>query len=169
MPNNSLLKNPALFAKAGFLILFISCHSNNSNLRADERSLVKDSISLMTVNITNDLSAHGPVAWLNYFEDVPDFFMAVDGEMAFMNYQSAKIFIQDTLVKTIRKINLQWSHLRIDPLTTQLASIGADFHEDLTDSTGKIIQGDGYITAIAVQTNEGWKLRNLHWSINKKK
>jgi hypothetical protein len=52
-------------------------------------------------------------------------------------------------------------------LTPDLVSMGGNFHEDLTDSAGKIIQSDGYLTAVAKRTNQGWKFRNLHWSILK--
>jgi hypothetical protein len=110
-----------------------------------------------------------PAAWLNYFEESPDFFMVSDGQLAFKDYQSGKLFIENTLIKNILKINLQWNYLRIDPLTSELASMGGNFHEDLTDSSGKIIQSDGYLTAVAKLTNRGWKIRNLHWSMLKNK
>jgi len=121
----------------------------------------------MASNIARDVSAKGPSAWLNYFQDSPDFFMANDGRLTFHNYQSAKAFIQDTLVKSISKITLNWSHMRIDPLTSRLAAIGSDFHEDITFANGKPLPLDGYFSGIAIQTKTGWKLRNAHWSIKK--
>jgi hypothetical protein len=160
------------FMKYRYLIWFAaflpgSCKTDHSTLNSAEIELVKDSVTVLTSNIAKDLFANGPVAWLNYFEDGPDFFMAADGVLAFKNYQAGKIFIEGTLVKSIRRIELHWSNLRIDPLTVRLASVGADFHEKLTDSAGAIVAADGYFTAIAAQTNSGWKLRNLHWSILK--
>jgi len=160
--------------KSGILILVIislavACRPNISALDAKESNIVRDSVHQMTVSLVNDLSTHGPIAWLNYFEENPDFFMASDGQLPFKDYQSGKSFIENTLVKNIVKINLQLNQLRIDPLTSGLASIGASFHEDLTDSAKKIISVDGYFTALAKQTNRGWKFRNLHWSILKSK
>jgi hypothetical protein len=160
--------------KYGFILwplvyLITSCHSNNSLMNPEQARLVKDSVSQMTANIERDISSNGPAAWLNYFEDTADFFMASDGRLALKDYQSARSFINNSLVKSLPKIILHWDHIRIDPLTTRLASLGADFNEKLTDSAGKIITADGYFTAVAEQTNNGWKLRNAHWSILKAK
>lgn len=151
-----------------FIILFASCRGNtNATMSSEELALVKDSVTAMIDHITDDLSTKGPVAWLDYFEDGPDFNMASDGALVFKNYQTASNFIRDTLVNMFARINLRWEHLRIDPLTNHLASIASDFHEDLIDSTGKSITTNGYITAIAEKTSCCWQLRNVHWSILK--
>jgi hypothetical protein len=169
---NSGLKIKMPQMKKGFLAwllicLFISCQTNHSTPNSKETELVIDGVSLLTSNIAKDLSVYGPIAWLNYFEEEPGFFMASDGKLAFKDYQSANIFIEYTLVKTIPKVKLHWNNLRIDPLTSSLAAVGADFHEDLTDSAGKTFPVDGYFTAIAEETSHGWLLRNLHWSVLK--
>jgi len=143
----------------------ISCQSNHTKLNTTETALVKDSVTLLTAKITRDISGTGPAAWLKYFENSPDFFMASDGQLALQGYKSAKTFILETLVKSIPSIKLKWSHLRIDPLTNDWASIGADFHEDLTNATGKTLPYDGYFTGLAHFDGHNWKLRNLHWSI----
>jgi len=145
--------------------LFASCKSKQQDLSAADSAALKDSITALTVNIVHDLAAKGPVAWLSYFQDSPDFFMANEGQLALRNYQSAKTFVQDTLVKSISKINLQWSHTRIDILSSNIAAIGSDFHEDLTFAWGETTPFDGYFTGVAIKTPKGWKLRNAHWSI----
>lgn len=145
--------------------IFASCQSKQQDFNAADSNAVKDSVTRLTVNIAHDLAAKGPVAWLNYFQDSPDFFMANEGQLALHNYQSAKAFIRDTLVKSISKINLQWSHTRIDPLAQSIAAIGSDFHEDITFAWGETTPFDGYFTGVAIKTSEGWKLRNAHWSI----
>ncbi len=160
----------AIKCLAPFLLaacLCTSCknqHQETNDVGIDSVA-VKDSITALTVNITHDLSTKGPVAWLNYFQDNPNFFMANEGQLALHNYQSAKAFIQDTLVKSIKKINLQWSHTRIDVLSQNIAAIGSDFHEDITFAWGQTTPFDGYFTGVAIKTPKGWKLRNAHWSI----
>jgi hypothetical protein len=141
-----------------------SCHSKNGEHQAAEQAS-KDSASVLMTQIARGVSEKGPVAWLDYFEDGPDFFMASEGGLAFRNYPSAKIFIKNTLVKTIRHIDLRWDNERIDPLTPSIACVAADFHEELTDSAGKTVQEQGYFTGIAEQTSRGWQLRNAHWSV----
>ncbi len=145
--------------------LLFSCRRSHAKLSKEQSALVKDSVSRMAVNIAADISKNGPRAWLNYFEDTPDFFMANEGQLVFKDYQSAKIFILNTLVKNIPVIKLRWANIRIDPFTPRLASIGADFHEDQVTSTGKKLSYDGYFTGIAHYDGHRWKLRNTHWSI----
>jgi hypothetical protein len=145
--------------------LNLACGSQSFPQQTKTGELVSDSVRQMTIRLTNDLAKKGPAAWLDYFDKGPDFFMASDGQLVFKDYPSARLFIENNLVKTIRKINLQFSSLRIEPLNDQLASLGSEFHEELTDTSGKILSVDGYITALAVSSGDGWKFRNLHWSL----
>jgi hypothetical protein len=143
----------------------ISCKQRPTHLSVPDSARVKDSVSRMAANMARDISKKGPAAWLDYFENTPGFFMASQGELVFTDYQSAQRFILNTLDKEISKISLRWNNLRVDPLASDLAFIGADFHEDLSNISGKIISIDGYFTAMASLSNNRWKLRNLHWSI----
>jgi hypothetical protein len=166
MKNNHAASNLKYFVPV-FLVfnLFVSCQSDHAKLSTAESKLVKDSVSQMVANISHDVSNKGPVAWLNYFEDKSGFFMASGGQLAFKDYTSAKVFTLDTLIKSVPHIKLQWNNLSIDPLTPDLASIGADFHEELTYANGTTQNIDGYFTGTAQLGTEGGKLRNLHWSI----
>ena len=162
----SVLKNLVFWLP--LVTLVFSCNHQQQQLTSEQISNVKTSVTNLTANIAADISSKGPVAWLNYFENSPDFFMASEGQIVFHNYASAQSFIKDTLVKSISKINLQWGKMRINVLNTQLASIGSDFHEDITSlNANQTVPVDGYFTSTAVLTNAGWKLRNLHWSVKK--
>ena len=130
-----------------------------------QHALVKDSVQAMVGSIAKDVSDKGPSAWLDHFENASDFFMASNGELVFPNIDTARNFINNVLIKSMVRIKLQWNDVRIDPLTSTLASVAAYYHEDATDSTGKITAYDGYFTGIAAQTSNGWKLHNAHWSI----
>jgi hypothetical protein len=145
--------------------LIVSCGGNTETYTLNQFAMVRDSVRVMAESIANDVSREGPLAWLRYFENAPDFFMASEGRLVFPNNDSATNFIKNTLVKSISKIELHWNNIRIDPLTTRLAGISADFHEDITDYKGRKIAEDGYFTGIAEQTFQGWKLRNAHWSV----
>jgi uncharacterized cupredoxin-like copper-binding protein len=148
------------------IALLFACNCGQKQLTDEQVSAVKNSVAKLTVNISSDVSVKGPIAWLNYFENSPDFFMASEGQIVFHSYSSAQKFIQDTLVKNISKIKLQWGNVHINVLSAKAASIGSDFHEDIIMTAGnKLIPVDGYFTGIAVLSNNTWKLRNLHWSI----
>jgi hypothetical protein len=147
------------------LIVFaFACNNNSASLNPKQAAGISDSVQLMAISIARDVSHNGPAAWLKYFEDTQGFFMASDGQLVFPGIDTAKNFINNILVKKISKIDLRWNSIRVDPLTTRLASIAANFQEDITDSDGKMIHQDGYFTGIAHQTPEGWKLYNAHWS-----
>lgn len=147
------------------IFLSASCDGLTQTASPSDRKENKEKIDKLALMIESDLSKNGPTAWLNYFEDSPHFFMASNGELVFKDYKNAHSFITNVLVKNISKINLKWRNIKVDPYATDWGSIGADFHEDLIDPSGKIIVVDGYFTATAHQTSNGWKLRNAHWSI----
>ena len=146
------------------LVFIFSCKQDTKPLYEDSVSGVKDSVQQMMSFMAKDVTLKGPIAWLHYFEDTSAFFMASEGELAFPNYDSAQQVINRVLVKSIRKIDLHWSGIRINPLTATSASIAATFHENITDFEGRTSTVDGYFTAIANQTLQGWKLLNAHWS-----
>jgi hypothetical protein len=152
------------------LVVFLSCHDkNDSNHATDAQTKsVKDSVVNLANEISNDLSKNGPEAWLKYFSQTPNFFMASEGQCVFPSNDSATRFIREILVKNISKINLNWRNIHVDSLSPAMAELSANFHEDLTDKTNEINSVDGYFTGLAEETNAGWKLRNLHWSTIKK-
>jgi hypothetical protein len=152
-----------------FRIIFIFLPFVSFSSRGQTSAPVFDSVNRMMQGIARDITAKGPSAWLIYFKDSPDFFMVSDGKMAFQDHESARLFIENTLVKNISHISLSWSHIRIDSLTPALASAGAEFHEEISDPAGKMTPYDGYFTAIVERTDRGWQLRNTHWSSFKTK
>ncbi len=147
------------------MTLFSRCTYRNPELTAETNSIVKDSVTQMAAHISIDVSTHGPAAWLNYFENAPGFFMASDGMLVFKDYPTAKSYTLNTVVKNFKKIDLNWKNLRVDPLTATYASMGADFHEDITLANGQNLSVGGYVTATAHFDGTRWKLRNMNWAI----
>ncbi|HMC87277.1 MAG TPA: hypothetical protein VKI61_17250 [Chitinophagaceae bacterium] len=149
--------------------IFISCNSKTGSLTGQQSMEVKENVQKMMDMTASDISHDGPVGWLKYFENTPDFFMASDGQIVFPNYDSATAFIKNTLARQIKKIELHWSNIRIYPLAERLANIGADWMEYFTDFAGNNNSQKGYFTAVAEKTLQGWRLRNAHWSVIKSK
>jgi hypothetical protein len=149
--------------------LLFSCSHRHGPLSEKDNAVIRDSVLQLMTGIAQDLSANGPAVWLNYFDDAPGFFMVSDGDLDFPDYNTAKRFVLDTLVKNIPKITLSWSMARVDPLSRHVAAIVAGFHEVLTTATGENLPVDGYFSGTAVHTAHGWKLLNLHWSTRKLK
>jgi len=121
----------------------------------------------MMSGIATDISAKGPIAWLDWFEASPDFFMASEGMIVFANADSASSFIRNKLVKQIHTIDLRWDNMRIDPISDNFAVVAANWKENLTDFSNNKISEGGYFTGLAEKTSKGWQLRNCHWSVSK--
>jgi hypothetical protein len=156
------LKIYLLFGVVAGLVFLTSCNGEQTQFSSTE---TRKQLNQFAIVIENGVSKNGPIAWLNYFEDSPDFFMASNGDLVFKDYQDAHSFIINVLVKNISKINLKWRNIKVDLYAMDWGSIGADFHEDLFDPSGKTIAVNGYFTATAHKTINGWRLRNVHWSI----
>jgi len=148
-----------------FSASLFSCKHNDAPLSSSQSAEVKADVLKLADSTAKAISTKGPIAWLDYFEDSPGFFMASGGSLALQDYHTADSFIKGKLVKVMPKITLKWSGIRVDPLTPQIAVMGAGFHEDVTDPTGKITPYDGYFTATVHDTEKGWKFRNEHWSM----
>ena len=147
-----------------FIVALSSCKQNSTTLSSDQSVAVKDSV-LKLANITaQDVSSRGPIAWLDHFENSPDFFMASDGALVFPNYSAADSFIRTKLTKQFRSVGLKWSGISVYPITSQSATMGANFHEDIATQDGKTASINGYFTAVVVKTGKGWQFRNAHWS-----
>ena len=146
------------------MLLILACHNGDRSASPGESPGVTSTLSTMMEHISEDLSSKGPSAWLNYFDSSAHFFMANNGSLVFPNFKSGKNFINDTLVKMVQSVNLTFSNVKIDSLSGTAASIGAKYHEETKDMSGNSHIYDGYFTGLAVRTDDGWKLRNLHWS-----
>lgn len=146
-------------------VLAVSCKQSPLPLSPAQMEENKEQATAMALNISKDISKNGPAAWLNYFENTPDFFMASDGNLVFKDYESARKFILNTLVKTVPQIKLRWENIKTSVISDDFATLGAAFKEELTDTTGKVLFVTGYFTGTAHKTDDGWKLRNAHWSI----
>ena len=114
--------------------------------------------------VAQDVTRNGPLAWLKYFETGPEFFMAVNGQMAFRNRAAAEDGTRK-FAQTIRQIELKWGDdLRVDPLTTHLAAIAVSWREIQVDTAGHRVDEKGYFTALAEYRDGRWQFRNAHWS-----
>ncbi|PWT71245.1 MAG: hypothetical protein C5B59_18565 [Bacteroidetes bacterium] len=116
-------------------------------------------------SVSREVTQNGPHTWLQYFENSDDFYMASEGILVFPNYDSAKVFVNNKLVKLIDKIDLRWKNIRVDVIDRNFASVAATYHEDKTNAGGIKDSEDGYFSGLAHWREGKWKLRNAHWSM----
>jgi hypothetical protein len=117
----------------------------------------------MASSISRDVGREGPDAWLRYFVEGPEFFMASDGKLQFSNFGDADAVLR-AFSRGVAHLELTWDAIRIDPLAPGLAAMASSYGEVFTDPKGHTTRFNGYFTGTAVETPSGWKLRDAHWS-----
>ena len=116
------------------------------------------------LTVAHDITQEVPAAWGRHFADIPAFFMAADGHLAFASHAAAMAAIPE-LVRTIKQIELRWGDdLRVDPLTPDLAAVGTSYREVRVSPDGHHVDEDGFFTGIAERKDGRWRFRNAHWS-----
>ena len=123
-----------------------------------------DAVRQFVARVATGVTAKGPAAWSEFFDDSPNFFMASEGKLAFASGTAAQQGIQG-LMHVITSIQLRWgTDLIIQPLAPGLAMVAMPFHEVL-DTSGRKIEEDGYFTGVAEHGRDRWRFRNAHWSV----
>jgi hypothetical protein len=125
----------------------------------------KDAVRQFLARVATDITARGPAAWRDFFDDSPNFFMVSDGKLVFASGAAAREGIQG-LTHVITSIELRWgADLRIQPLAPGLVMVAMPWHEMRVDSAGRKVEEDGYFTAVVESAAGGWRFRNAHWSV----
>ena len=158
----TVIKTFLLFASC----IIIACNQTAAVHTEKTSAEMRKEVLMMMDSVVKDI-AISPGKWMNYFEDTSLFCMASEGKLVFPNYNAAQKFIADTLVHYISKVDLVWKNIHADSIAENTVAINTAYHEDLTATSGNVMDEDGYCTAIADNTNAGWKFRNLHWSVSK--
>jgi hypothetical protein len=138
--------------------------SNSHSLTPDEAVAVDRAVRAFMQSVSHSVSQDGPLAWIKYFDASPAFFMAVNGQMAFPNADTAQDGTRK-FAQTIRQIELKWGDdLRVDPLTNEFAMVAVSWREIQVDTTGHSVTETGYFTGLAEYRDRHWQFRNAHWS-----
>lgn len=129
-----------------------------------QAAIVTDGVRTFARNVERDVTEEGPSAWTKHFEDVPEFFMVVNGQMAFSSGPAAMTTMPNVAAQ-YKQITLQWGDdLRVDPLAPDFAVFAAPYHESLVTADGHNIESKGYFTGVAEFRSGSWKFRDAHWS-----
>jgi len=137
------------------------------SLTQARRAAVEEEARRFTATVAHDVTAEGPLAWRKHFADTPEFFMAVDGQLAFPNGHAAAQAIPG-IARQIKHIELHWADdLRLDPLTENLCVVAASYTEVIELQPG--VEGmrgtqSGFFTGLAEKRNGQWQFRDIHWS-----
>ena len=153
----------AAFALAGCSASTTGTAELRSLTSADAGAIGESARTFMRT-VAHDVTQEGPQAWLRFFDTSPEFFMAVNGQLAFPNAAAAQEGTRN-FARTINHIDLTWGDdLRVDPLTAQLAVVAASWREIQVDKAGHRIEEAGYFTGLAEYRDGRWRFRDIHWS-----
>lgn len=149
---------------AALALFLVSCSRSTPPLTANEKTTIANEVRTVMSSVAADVTRDGPLAWLRYFETGPEFFMAVNGGMAFPDGAAARENTQK-FATTINRIELKWEgNLRVDPLTKDLAAVASPWHEVQIDKQGHRNEESGYFTGLCERIDGAWHIRNAHWS-----
>jgi hypothetical protein len=153
----------AAFVSAGY-----SARTSGSaelpSLTSGHAAAIDESARTFMHTVAHDVTQEGPLAWLKFFNTGPEFFMAVNGQLAFPNAAAAKEGTQN-FARTLNRIDLTWGDdLRVDALTAELAVVATSWREIQVDKAGHRIEETGYFTALAEYRDGRWRFRDTHWS-----
>jgi hypothetical protein len=138
--------------------------AGSQSLTPARAAAIGESARAFMRTVAHDVTQEGPLAWLKFFNTGPEFFMAVNGQLAFPNAAAAKEGTQN-FARTINRIELTWDDdLRVDPLTSELAVVAASWREIQVDKSGHRIEETGYFTGLAEYRDGRWRFRDAHWS-----
>jgi hypothetical protein len=125
---------------------------------------IGDGVRTFMHTVSHDVTQDEPLAWLKFFDTGPEFFMAVNGKLAFPNPSAAEEGTRD-FAQTINHIELTWNNdLRVDPLTAEFAVVAASWREVQVDKAGHRHEETGYFTGLAEYRDGRWRFRDAHWS-----
>jgi len=145
-----------------FLSLAISACATSGTRNSPASDI--DSVREFVGRVATGVTSRGPIAWHDFFDESPDFFMASEGKLVFASGEAARKGI-DGLTHVITSIELRWgTDMRIQSLGPGLAIVAAPYHEVLVLTEGRKIEEEGYFTGVATRTPKGWRFRNAHWS-----
>jgi hypothetical protein len=149
------------------LTAFSACsdHSRIPVLSVKQSVVVTNGVRAFAADVADGVTKRGPLAWLDYFEDSPAFFMAIDGRLAFPDGVAAARGVKE-LPGKIARIELHWQDpIRVDPLTPTLAMVATGWNETTVDPAGHKVEQGGYFTGLVELGPTGWKFRDVHWSV----
>jgi hypothetical protein len=151
-------------ALGAMVLVLASCRSLPPDASTSSGPAAADAgVRRMAASIARDLARDGPNAWLHYFVDRPEFFMANNGTLQFASYAEAAAFLPNFAVG-VAHLELAWGDIRVDPVAPGAAVMAASYREVFTDKGGHVAKFSGFFTGTAVETAQGWKLRDAHWS-----
>jgi hypothetical protein len=133
-------------------------------LTPPRRAAVEEGVRRFAATVAQDVTQEGPIAWKKHFEEGPEFFMAVNGKLAFPSGQAAAQALPE-IARVYKRIELRWGDdLRVDALTPELAVMAASYNEVVDYADGHREAASGYFTGVTELRNGQWQFRDAHWS-----
>ena len=152
-----------IFALTGCQWRVDSFHDTRA-LTAERRAAVEGQVRRFAGAVAHDVTQDGPAAWGKYFSGSPDFFMAVNGKLAFPDGQAAAQALPE-IARVYKQIELHWGgDLRVDALTPELAAMATPYEEAIDYADGHHEAASGYFTSVVELQNGKWEFRDAHWS-----
>jgi hypothetical protein len=139
------------------LFSMVSCGKKSSVLTVKENEAIIDTIRQTLTNYYADIKKDGLTAEFKYLDHSPEFYWAPPGFNAPITYDQVEKGVKDNAAK-FKSVDNTWLSLRVDPLTSELASYSGTIHSVASDTTGQVGDYKLIETGLLIKRKDGWKL-----------
>ncbi len=140
-----------------FIFSMMSCAKKSSVLSVKENEAIIDTIKQTLTNYYADIKKDGLTAEFKYLDHSTEFYWAPPGFNAPINYEQVENGVKQNASK-FKSVDNTWLSLRVDPLTSELASYSGTIHSVASDTTGQVGDYKLIETGLLIKRKDGWKL-----------
>lgn len=157
MLNNNLTMSIQNLLLASLLFSIVSCGKKSSGLSVKENAAIVEAIKQTLNTYYEEIKKDGLTAEFKYLDHSSEFYWAPPGFSAPISYEQVEEGVKQNAAK-FKSVENSWLTLRVDPLTSELASYTGTIHSVGTDTTGQVGDYKLIETGILIKRHDGWKL-----------
>jgi len=142
-----------------FLMLLIiqACSNQSSQLSAEERTTIVDSVNTMLNNYYDDIRKEGLLAEFNYLDSSDQFFWVPPGYRSALSYDSVAAILRRNAL-ALKSVDNTLETSRVIPLDHDLAIYTITLRSVVTDTAGHVFTSSLIESGTVVKRADGWKL-----------
>jgi uncharacterized protein (TIGR02246 family) len=139
------------------MLLVTACASPSSSFTAAHRAAIVDSVQAMLVQWRDAVNSKDFARAGTFYSDDSAFRWYEDGQLTITSAQAVRNEMQ-SMLPNLRSFTLTLVAPRITPLGPGIATVGSEFTETITDTTGNAVGLAGALTATVVHERDSWRL-----------
>lgn len=149
---------------AMLIILGVACDGRSSaELSAEHAAAITDSVRALLADYEEQVRAGAWDRVLDFYAEDPRFHWLEDGTLAYSSRDEIGSSLE-WLASRFSDVQTSFEDPRVVPLAPGVAHVASPFRQSFVTGGGDTVSISGVVTAIAVRTDDGWKLLAGHSS-----